>query len=110
MHEYSIETQIVIHQLLAMGLSTREVVEVMGIARGTVLRYRKIAIAAGSILKCRCGKLAGHKGWCPPKYAESEKRHKVMAAMILRRVLRSQPELFVELPGDYWALVERGKA
>lgn len=68
--------------LLAKGASLRQVSSATGMAKGTVAKLRKVLmLAAGINPRCPCGQLAGHRGWCSHRYANSPARQEVIARL-----------------------------
>lgn len=59
--------------LFKQGKSTREVQKIVGLTPITAVKYRKLALKGITVL-CECGRLAGHRGWCGPRYQRSPKR------------------------------------
>lgn len=62
-------------KLLKTGLSVRNVIKQLGLAKNTVLRIRA---TLGDLPPCECGKAGGHKGWCAPRVAKSPARQRTI--------------------------------
>lgn len=80
------------------GVSVRSVARRFGCAKGTALRYRKIAEARyGFLPACGCGRPAGHKGWCTGRVRKSAARQALLTRWgrwqlrPVRRVVEEEP-------------------
>lgn len=96
----------VIILLTVLGCSIRQVARAVGVAKNTVIRYKRLFVDVEDIRPCECGQPASHKGWCSSRYSHSEARQKTMIFMQVNRALKSHPETFFQLPSGEWGLTE----
>lgn len=64
--------------LLSNGGSERGIATELDISTNSVQRYRRIMKAEGIVLRCGCGALAGHRGWCAVRLTRSEARQEFL--------------------------------
>jgi hypothetical protein len=75
MNVLAIEKVIELKSLVTQGLGVRSVVRALGVAKGTVARYRHELISErGGVILCACGQRIGHKGWCSYRVSLSPAR------------------------------------
>lgn len=73
-------------ELIRIGASVRDTMLYACVAKGTVLRYKRLFLAGGGVIEnCECGQASGHRGWCAHLFAYSAKRQAVVYAMHARR-------------------------
>lgn len=66
-------------ELVRLGASVRTIMQMAGVAKGTVLRYKRIFLAdGGEINSCDCGRVSGHRGWCHSRVAGSQPRQALL--------------------------------
>lgn len=59
------------------GKSIREVRALLGLSMTAASKFRKLALENFTVV-CKCGLLAGHRGWCSWRYQNSPKRQEFM--------------------------------
>lgn len=69
--------------LLCQGMGVRQVAKEAALCKETVCQLRR-RILLQVLLKCPCGRDAGHNGWCLYRYQQSFKRQKWMREVFRR--------------------------
>jgi hypothetical protein len=73
--------------MLRAGYSIREVSARCDVDKNTAASYARALKQCGERLRCRCGAIWGHRGWCTARVAVSPKRQALLAYLHERQIL-----------------------
>jgi len=98
-----------IKSLIVAGTGMRTICGEVGVAKGTVARYRREVISKSARpLLCSCGKAIGHRGWCQHRLSKSVSRQEFLltspffgARIIIPKPRKEKIEVYSDLCWPY---------